>query len=82
MLLFRHQKSTRAKTFFAVLMLVTSSLLCSCSYSPLYGQRAGSDLKVTKNFELIDYLETSEINLKVVNFNFLKPTDYDKQSDF
>lgn len=54
MLLFRHQKSTRAKTFFAVLMLVTSSLLCSCSYSPLYGQRAGSDLIVTKNFELIE----------------------------
>ena len=41
----------------------------------------GTD-SVYKNFELVDYLETSEIKLKIVNFNFLKPTDYDEQSDF
>ena len=41
----------------------------------------GTD-SVYKNFELVDYLETSEIKLKIVNFNFLKPTDYDEHSDF
>ena len=37
---------------------------------------------VFKNFELIDFLETSESKIKILNFNFLKPTDFDKQSDF
>lgn len=40
------------------------------------------DDSVFKNFELIDYFETSESKIKIVNFNFLKPTDFDKQSDF
>ena len=41
-----------------------------------------SDDSVFKNFELIDYFETSETKIKILNFNFLKPTDYDEQSDF
>ena len=40
------------------------------------------DDSVFKNFELIDYFETSETKIKILNFNFLKPTDYDEQSDF
>ena len=40
------------------------------------------DDSVFKNFELIDYFETSESKMKILNFNFLKPTDFDKQSDF
>ena len=40
------------------------------------------DDSVYKNFELIDYFETSETKIKILNFNFLKPTDYDEQSDF
>ena len=35
------------------------------------------DDSVFKNFELIDYFETSETKIKILNFNFLKPTDYD-----
>ena len=37
---------------------------------------------VFKNFELIDFFETSESKIKILNFNFLKPTDFDKQTDF
>ena len=37
---------------------------------------------VFKNFELIDFFETSESKIKILNFNFLKPTDFDEQSDF
>ena len=40
------------------------------------------DDSVFKNFELIDYFKTSESKMKILNFNFLKPTDFDKQSDF
>ena len=40
------------------------------------------DDSVFKNFELIDFFETSESKMKILNFNFLKPTDFDKQSDF
>ena len=40
------------------------------------------DDSVFKNFELIDFFETSESKIKILNFNFLKPTDFDKQSDF
>lgn len=54
MLLFRRQFSNRGKTFFTVLILVIGFTLCSCGYSPLYNQRASSDLKVTKNLELIE----------------------------
>ena len=40
------------------------------------------DESVFKNFELIDFFETSESKIKILNFNFLKPTDFDEQSDF
>ena len=40
------------------------------------------DDSVFKNFELIDFFETSESKIKILNFNFLKPTDFDKQTDF
>ena len=40
------------------------------------------DDSVFKNFELIDFFETSESKIKILNFNFLKPTDFDEQSDF
>ena len=40
------------------------------------------DDSVFKNFELIDFFQTSESKIKILNFNFLKPTDFDKQSDF
>ena len=40
------------------------------------------DESVFKNFELIDFFETSESKIKILNFNFLKPTDFDKQTDF
>ena len=40
------------------------------------------DDSVFKNFELIDFFETSESKIKILNFNFLKPTDFDVQSDF
>ena len=40
------------------------------------------DDSVFKNFDLIDFFESSESKMKILNFNFLKPTDFDKQSDF
>ena len=40
------------------------------------------DESVFKNFELIDFFETSESKIKILNFNFLKPTDFNEQSDF
>ena len=40
------------------------------------------DESVFKNFELIDFFEISESKIKILNFNFLKPTDFNEQSDF
>jgi len=35
-----------------------------------------------KNFNLIDYLISSEVKIEKINFNFLGPTDYDQEIDF
>jgi len=35
-----------------------------------------------KDFNLIDYLISSEIKIEKINFNFLGPTDYDEEKDF
>ena len=35
-----------------------------------------------KNFNLIDYLISSEVKIEKINFNFLGPTDYDEEKDF
>ena len=42
----------------------------------------GEDDSLFKNFDLIDFFESSEYKSKIVNFNFLEPTDYDEQNDF
>ena len=54
MLLSRRVISNGSKTFFALLFLAISCLVSSCGYSPLYNQRSSSNLKVTKNLELIE----------------------------
>ena len=35
-----------------------------------------------KDFNLIDYLISSEVKIEKINFNFLAPTDYDEEKDF
>ena len=35
-----------------------------------------------KDFNLIDYLISSEVKIEKINFNFLGPTDYDEEKDF
>ena len=35
-----------------------------------------------KDFNLIDYLISSEVKIEKINFNFLSPTDYDEEKDF
>ncbi len=42
----------------------------------------GEDDSLYKNFDLIDFFDSSEYKSKLANFNFLEPTDYDEQNDF
>tara|TARA_Y100000741_G_scaffold106232_2_gene79368 strand:- start:1248 stop:1844 length:597 start_codon:yes stop_codon:yes gene_type:complete len=42
----------------------------------------GDDDSLYKNFDLIDFFDSSEYKSKIANFNFLEPTDYDEQDDF
>ncbi|MFL2647430.1 MAG: nucleotidyltransferase family protein [Candidatus Actinomarinales bacterium] len=42
----------------------------------------GEDDSLYKNFDLIDFFDSSEYKSKIANFNFLEPTDYDEQNDF
>ena len=35
-----------------------------------------------KIFDLVDFLISSEIEIKKLNFNFLEPIDYDEEKDF
>ena len=35
-----------------------------------------------KDFNLVDYLISSEVKIEKINFNFLGPTDYDEEKDF
>lgn len=42
----------------------------------------GEDDSLYKNFDLIDFFDSSEHKAKIANFNFLEPTDYDEQKDF
>ena len=37
---------------------------------------------VFQDFDLIDFLISSEIEIKKLNFNFLEPIDYDEEKDF
>ena len=39
-------------------------------------------ISVYKDFNLIDYLISSEVKIEKINFNFLGPTDYDEEKDF
>ena len=39
-------------------------------------------LELLMHTGLLHCCETSETKIKILNFNFLKPTDYDEQSDF
>ena len=47
-----------------------------------YDNLLGEDDSLFKNFDLVDFFGSSEYKSKVVNFNFLEPTDYDEQKDF
>jgi len=47
-----------------------------------YDNLLGEDDSLFKNFDLVDFFDSSEYKSKVVNFNFLEPTDYDEQKDF
>ncbi len=42
----------------------------------------GEEDSLYKNFDLIDFFDSSEYKFKLANFNFLEPTDYDEQNDF
>ena len=53
MLLFRHPHFNAGKLSVVALALLVSTLLSACSYSPLYGQRAGSRFTVEQNLALI-----------------------------
>jgi len=37
---------------------------------------------VFQDFDLVDFLVSSEIEIKKLNFNFLEPIDYDEEKDF
>jgi molybdenum cofactor cytidylyltransferase len=37
---------------------------------------------VFQDFDLVDFLISSEIKIKKLNFNFLEPIDYDEEKDF
>ena len=37
---------------------------------------------VFRDFDLVDFLISSEIEIKKLNFNFLEPIDYDEEKDF
>ena len=37
---------------------------------------------VFQDFDLVDFLISSEIEIKKLNFNFLEPVDYDEEKDF
>jgi molybdenum cofactor cytidylyltransferase len=37
---------------------------------------------VYKDFDLVDYFTSSETKVEKLNFNFLRPTDYDEEKDF
>lgn len=37
---------------------------------------------VFQDFDLVDFLISSEIEIKKLNFNFLEPIDYDEEKDF
>ena len=41
-----------------------------------------SQISAYKDFNLIDYLISSEVKIEKINFNFLGPTDYDEEKDF
>ena len=47
-----------------------------------YDNLLGEDDSLFKNFDLVDFFGSSEYKSKLVNFNFLEPTDYDEQKDF
>ena len=47
-----------------------------------YDNLLGEDDSLFKNFDLVDFFDSSEYKSKIVNFNFLEPTDYDEQNDF
>ena len=47
-----------------------------------YDNLLGEDDSLFKNFDLVDFFDSSEYKSKIVNFNFLEPTDYDEQKDF
>ena len=47
-----------------------------------YDNLLGEDDSLLKNFDLVDFFDSSEHKSKIVNFNFLEPTDYDEQKDF
>ena len=53
MLLFRHPHFNAGKLSVVALALLVSTLLSACSYSPLYGQRAGSRFTIDQNLALI-----------------------------
>ena len=40
------------------------------------------EISAYKDFDLIDYFVSSEVNIEKLNFNFLGPTDYDEEKDF
>ncbi len=47
-----------------------------------YDNLLGEDDSLFKNFDLVDFFDSSEYKSKIVNFNFLEPIDYDEQKDF
>ena len=47
-----------------------------------YDNLLGEDDSLFKNFDLVDFFDSSEYKSKIVNFNFLVPTDYVEQKDF
>ena len=47
-----------------------------------YDNLLGEDDSLFKNFDLVDFFDSSEYKSKIVNFNFLEPSDYDEQKDF
>ena len=47
-----------------------------------YDNLLGEDDSLFKNFDLVDFFDSSEYKSKIVNVNFLEPTDYDEQKDF